>query len=222
MAIMQRYVRSYARWNVLDYMFQKALRPSIFHSIQRPSHIHVAPRIDLALLRLEVNAGSKSAASTNGITVSEESPNRSIAPIWKLASSRLIQRQESVFTHRIKDLQQIRRMKEEHLVQRLIRRYERRVETTRGESGVIPASLMPQNDLFMLPRVVRRPAESATENPAGTPEQTAARSVQVSSRPDNNVLPVERTSFDVERLTDQVVRSIDRRILAHRERLGRV
>ncbi len=31
-----------------------------------------------------------------------------------------------------------------------------------------------------------------------------------------------RAAVDLERLTDQVVRQIDRRIVAHRERLGRI
>ena len=71
-------------------------------------------------------------------------------------------------------------------------------------------------------RIVRRPiTELAPEDrglPAETPMTLPGRRPVVASRTN----PPAPTPIDVNRLTDQVIQAIDRRIIAQRERLGRI
>jgi hypothetical protein len=75
-----------------------------------------------------------------------------------------------------------------------------------------------------VPRVVRRLAPVST---TGTAAATADSGVRPLDRDDarsrtRNALVPPAAAFDMERLTEQVIKGIDRRIIARRERLGRI
>lgn len=72
-----------------------------------------------------------------------------------------------------------------------------------------------------VPRVVRRPAAvTATTNHSVVDD---ARLPGAATLPaDSSQRPAVAASVDVNHLTDQVIQAIDRRIIAHRERLGKI
>lgn len=70
-------------------------------------------------------------------------------------------------------------------------------------------------------RVVRgavRPGEEATGEPPAT-ERAPKTPIGAPAPREVTALP---GTYDINRLTDQVVAAIDRRIVAHRERMGRI
>ena len=72
-----------------------------------------------------------------------------------------------------------------------------------------------------VPRVVRRPQTSALQQPTSAASPAPARAT--TNNPMVSTWPVPTAKLvDVNRLTDEVVRAIDRRIVAERERLGKV
>jgi hypothetical protein len=107
------------------------------------------------------------------------------------------------------------------------------VRGERVEAPAAPAGLPTVPDFFRtpaitpppfrpVPRTVRQPiaAAPAGDHPPATDEPAAARrpARALTGQP-NAYVP---GPIDVNRLTDEVVRAIDRRIVAQRERLGRV
>jgi hypothetical protein len=77
-----------------------------------------------------------------------------------------------------------------------------------------------------VPRVVRRAAAAATPSPHPAPDalplpgRPAAQSFSVWS-PAGAPPPVTLSPGEVNRMTDQILQVLDRRMIAHRERLGR-
>ena len=68
------------------------------------------------------------------------------------------------------------------------------------------------------PAMVLRPAAGAATAVAPVAEPPAARAATATATPSGRVL----SELDVEAFTDRIVQQIDRRIVAHRERLGRI
>ena len=66
-----------------------------------------------------------------------------------------------------------------------------------------------------VPRITRRPAAIGAERTGPTAE--SHRPAVPSEQPGPELAPA-----DLNRLTDQVVRTIDQRMIAHRERMGRI
>lgn len=100
----------------------------------------------------------------------------------------------------------------EHLVPRLFARFERE------ERGSAPGGQLAQ-------RVVARPAQTRTEAKGPSPKEAGwndppAPTIERngSARPQG----LEAAPLDVKRLTNEVIQVIDSRIMAERERLGRI
>jgi len=102
----------------------------------------------------------------------------------------------------------------EELVKRILAKGERRDgathQTATSATAAVPPPLAPRG----VPAVLLRPAAPAPAVP-NVPESPAQQGAWPAAAPMQPTLP------DVERLSEQVMRNIDRRLQAHRERLGR-
>jgi hypothetical protein len=200
-ALMERYNGWQTHWSSLDLAFRQ--RPAgmtmspIYHQVQ----MHVAPRLHLTIQ-----------GETHILH------QRSIERVGRTLREQLV--------HHLR----VKRTLREQLVHYLSARGTR-IDAV-ATQGSLTASgfnnaLSPgtRADLPLarpIPRVVRRPVtELAPENPGApveTPMTLSGRRPAVVSR----TSPPAPAPVDVHRLTDQVIQAIDRRIVAQRERLGRI
>ena len=108
-----------------------------------------------------------------------------------------------------------------HLVNRIVRQYERRPELLSKDEMSASENGQGRRASLVLQRAVRRPAEREYGKTQVFSDEPVEPGSAKSTSQDRHEYSPQAASLDVERLTDQVVRSIDRRIMAHRERLGR-
>jgi hypothetical protein len=100
------------------------------------------------------------------------------------------------------------------LVTRLLARYEHRQEHA-AEGAPVPAAWL---DAPAPPRVVNRPAAAPTKAEPAPAHPPPFQPLPYWGDPPR---PAAAPAMDVEQLTDQVLRSIDQRVIAARERLGK-
>jgi len=102
--------------------------------------------------------------------------------------------------------------------------------SVRSSPPLVAAAPAVTAGIALVPRVVRRAAAAAPDRRAGGPASVPAAAAPAAghaphapssgapSAPEHHAVP----TAEVDRITDQVVATIDRRILARRERLGRM
>lgn len=210
-AIIQRYQGWCIYWPSLPFVFNLKRVAATMHSVSHHTQVHVAPRLALTALSQPLGAGRPVL-------------HQGMLPLAQRFVSLL---QASTSTQR--------------LVSRLITKSER----IEGSAGVVSHPRLEQEiatgstgntpprapAVPPVPRIVHRPAPTvtaaATPPPTVTPrtagngwEGTATGRAPLRS-PDMPMQP-EANPVDVNRLTEQVIQAIDRRIIAQRERLGRI
>ena len=110
------------------------------------------------------------------------------------------------------------------IVERLIHRRDRVPSIAGPPVPGPPAGPGPRRDREPVPRVLRRPDRVAA--PEESPERTPAPAAPPALEPARGWssppgAPAREIPLDVERITDKVMRAIDYRIAAHRERMAR-
>jgi hypothetical protein len=210
--VMRRYEGWQARQSRLDLVFEQG-RGLISHHAHYWTQVHLAPRLALTLVTGPDAPGQRPAQGLESHAVRQPvsgppEPNR-----------------------------------REQLVRRLVTRGKRidlvaipgvaRIPQTGSSRGILPAMgmeedmILPMAPARPVPRIVRRPIATITDSPPLTgeivdvsgswpvwPKPSRTGGTSVGSQPD---IP----PLDLNRLTDQVIRAIDHRIIAQRERLGR-
>jgi hypothetical protein len=97
----------------------------------------------------------------------------------------------------------------------------RRAATAGNEDSTMAAAAMPLPGAVPVRRVLRRSAPDTIEPGPATARRTDGDEVVVEAS--RRIAGPSREAdppLDVERITDQVVKAIDRRLVAHRERMG--
>ena len=106
-------------------------------------------------------------------------------------------------------------LRREEFVHRIFEQGARREDGARTERSAVSREPSPILARHAVPAVLLRSAAP----PAFTPEPPAAASP--SSAWSVRMVPSASPPFDMQRLSDQVIQTIDRRLQAHRERLGK-
>jgi len=229
-AIWKRYVGRWNGWPGMSLLFQR-LRPA---ALVQPQHhytrlhlappqryytrLHLAPRLALTVLAQPWMSEPQPAEAT----ITKDHPSRQTgapAHSWDDASTR--QPRVRIETTAV-----------EQVVRRLVRRGERiesvdaprprSLQSARPEGrpdtprGAVVSSRQP------VERVVRRTAVSQpTPHPMFAGGRPAPPVVEWPSSP-TSIQSREPAPVDLDRLTERVVQAIDRRVLAYRERTGRI
>jgi hypothetical protein len=191
-----------------------------FSSHNYHAQINVSPRLQLTVLQSTLPATAQAAA-----TVAESLMRSSYTTLERQSQLRSRQFQRIEQTELlVRQLQRDRTetVLQQELVQRMVDRTTR-METVTVSRSMVPPITEPQLPLTMelataqpVPQVVR--AAQSAESIA--PE--VRRSTPLSTSPAaSGLVPPVVPSIDVNRLTDQVMQTIDRRLLAYRERRGR-
>lgn len=192
-----------------------------FSSYHQHAEINVAPRLQLTVLQSTLPAAAQAAAA---VAASLTRSSRSVLE-RQIDRSRQFQRIEQ--TERL--VSQLQRDRTETLHQELVQRLVER--TTRMETVAVsrllapvltpPPPTMELATVQPVPQVVRRArvaAEVAAESIASEPARSIATSNLPAAAGFSQPAP---PPIDVNRLTEQVMQTIDRRLLAYRERRGR-
>lgn len=151
---------------------------------------------------------------------------KSLAP---LAGSAPLPRSRSVIAGRVLAHQRVETTTTEELVRRMVARGQRIEPVGPGRpparQSAVPVVRQPGRVTgpAPVPQIVHRPAGAVVDD--GTPRalsQARAPATNGSLPPAGQPAPLDFSQLDVGRLTDQVVRTIDERMIAHRERMGRM
>lgn len=244
LSIGDRYTSRFLRRPQLNLVFFQA-GESVFAPIQN-NHTHIAqeqrhhtafnlsPRIALTVINWPQQLAESSASSSglspaaNGYPASvlDVYPAAPAAPAIKLRSIRSIWRQagqlansHTINAHRrtVRWQQQSRDEGQIEIVRRLTKRL-RRID---GAENNPPHPASAVATARSIPRVLRRPAAEAAVEAQPAADQTTNPSRQA-AWPQQAARVDDPAALDINRLTEQVVSTIDRRIIAHRERLGRM
>jgi hypothetical protein len=216
MALLARYQgRQERRWGV-DFAFRRRPSSVTLQPVYQRLGLHLAPRLSLTVL-----APPRPAEALNA----PAAPARWVGRIERQVVREPILRPPGAAVR-------------ERLVTHLV------TERERVEAGATPGRrradrddagpLVPSRGRFApmappVPRVVQRPAAVTTMD-SQSPSAAFAATAEVQGgdgfgarRPGGSAAgPLEAGAVDVKRLTDQVIQAIDQRIIAQRERLGRV
>ncbi len=217
-AIMRRYTGRQLPRPTLAMVFGQlragvALRP-VYHRTE----VHLAPRVELTVL-----AWSRPIPATNGGT----RPQAALR-LERQVETRVVQRRVSAPTLP---------PQADQLVRRLVVRGERIESVAEARATIVPRPGMQQDVLpgssrrtaDIVPaqpvaRVTRRPAAARPRAEEGLSMPDAQRSPAY-ARPhvaDAGPHTLDSGPIDLNHLTNQVIQAIDRRIIAQRERLGRI
>jgi hypothetical protein len=222
-ALMARYAdRSVGRPGA-DYIFRKPPASNSFYFVRHHHRFTGRPRIDLTLIRWFAAAA---ATSKRELDIGREVHTSVLRPeyvAWRLVRRLVATGKPGVLEGRVALSLRERHPRETRLTHRLYQKFELRTAIPPAGNTRSPSFDRLRAASFSAPRVVRRPvvAGSRHEAVSASPVESSGDRAKSSFGPEVTVQSARHAPFDVERLTDQVVRSIDRRILAHRERLGR-
>jgi hypothetical protein len=143
----------------------------------------------------------------------------SILRLAQQRTNRIVRQTETELRHKSRRIE-VNLTKQ--LLHRLVTRGERiEPAAARGRAGpdtvpsIDPVGLAHTPPMQPVPRITQRP-------PADVPETTGAMSDSHQPAFQTGLERPDLAPVDISRLTDQVVRAIDQRIIAHRERMGRV
>lgn len=208
-AMLQCYDRQPWLWQALNLIFRQFRTPVNLENVHHHSHTHLAPRLALTVVRKLAQPERQQAAGAFIPALQRAIANTS----GSAASSYLIDR--------------------EHLVYRLSARYQR---VTENEQVMLvhqsrqmkdTASEVAMPGRFELPimetvsRVFRRAKPIVNESGISSPSERGFRATPQEDKSATKLASPPAAAIDVNRLADQVIQTIDRRIVAQRERLGR-
>lgn len=215
-AIIARYAALERRWPgmamVLEQARNEAGSETHAYHITHPS-IFINPRV---LLRMLVNQR---------------------VPEPRVAAERAMDRQERTvapMTYAAAQRQDQTPLRSEDVMERIVRRAVRR-ESTPAENGkpsertpvrvaqVAAVEKVNQERASSLARVYRRTPPTNSDTPSVTPTARSEQGkiVQGAWR-DTNAKAAIQASVDITRITDQVLQALDKRIVAQRERMGKI
>jgi len=158
-------------------------------------------------------------------------------PLWRIVRQPLMIRRLELLVSELHQRQQLDRVTSEQICQRIVQRSQRsEAFSVPGSRAAQPEHSNPSDQVAAsmhrtaastaarpVPRVVRRQGLVQTTG-AATPAQAAGQPMQAPFHVQRSTFgqaPVTPAAIDINRLTEQVVQQIDRRILAYRERTGR-
>jgi hypothetical protein len=193
--LLKRYIDRGWLEPIHSYVLRKVRIGIAIQHLHRHQQVNIAPRLALTVRTWNVHL----------------SPN----PFTPIESLSRMQQE----TQRIRTVTQRRETHfAEHLVEQIVAR-KRRLEMNAVFSLTFPS--VPR--LPEVKRVVRREAHIIEDQPVSTPvaEQTIDRRMP-ERKTNNEIHRGVEAPMDLNRLTDQIIQTIDRRIIAQRERLGRV
>lgn len=209
-AMMRRYLRQPWLWQALNLIFRQLRSLVTLENVHHHSHTHLAPRLTLTMVRKLAQPESQQAAGAFIPAL-----QRAIANIsGSAASSYLVGR--------------------EHLVYRLSARYQRVTENehvmlvhqSRQMKDTATEVAMPARVelpvMEPVPKVFRRAKPIVNESGISSPSGHGARATPQEDKPVTKLASPLAAAIDVNRLADQVIQTIDRRIVAQRERMGRL
>lgn len=205
--MMDRYARQTWLWQALNLIFRQFRSLVNLKNVHHHSHTQVAPHLALTVARWSPQPGSLPASNT-------------LIPVTQLVRSKAIETLANSYL-----------INQEHRIYRLRERYQR---ITRSEQITVTHShpmkysaaenatpAHPGSAIIeSLPRIFRRSKslvnESEPRSRSSSEPQSSLKGVNLTTK-----LSPPAPAIDVNRLTDQVIQTIDQRILAQRERLGR-
>jgi hypothetical protein len=220
-AIARRYARWQGRWPDLHPVLWHPWRGITLQPAVHRTRLHLAPHLRLTVLARSGPEGAPSAGRATRQWVAQE---RSAAsrPAGQPPVAVPGHQPLALVVGRLQAGRLVETVPVETIVNRLARR------GVRVETVGAPRPQLPQSEGSTagaprpVPRVVRRSGAVGTgddQPPAAETFAAASRTRPATAQvPGHGELP----SLDLNRLTDQVVQAIDRRIIAQRERLGRV
>jgi hypothetical protein len=219
-AIARRYARWQGRWPHLHPILGHPGRGITLQSVVHRTQLHLVPHLRLTVLARSGPEGAPSAESaTRRGPVQERSTASRLAGQPPAAAPG--HQPLEMLVGRLQAGRLVETVPVETIVNRLVRR------GVRVETVGTPRPQLPQFEgstaeaMRPVPRIVRRTAAAMSgDNPP-----TAAETFAVTSSPRPAMAQVPghgEPPLDLNSLTDQVVQAIDRRIIAQRERLGRV
>lgn len=229
-AIIDRYLRRFWAERALSRQWRMARRgqteSAVYQQIQvfAPTQLMLAPQMHLTLLTHRIGEWptlSGTPASSRGAPPSSWHVSR--PPISAAHVQRLWQR--------LRTREQLERAVTQQLTQAVVARHQRveTLETVRN-GAVRPSTAANKDEPWRqtsvppVPRIVHK-AVAASPSPetadAATPAAWKQSSVMAAKQMTMHTQPANGNHLDINRLTDQVMQQIDRRLLAHRERTGR-
>lgn len=210
-----RYVALHLPWPILDLVLRQSCYSTVSQNFHHHAHTHIA-----RLLELKISIWPTRTSSL--------SSNSQLVPLLR------IEREIGTDTIRLKDSSPMGPVIVEQLIRRLItqgKRVETLQDVVRPGTGHNRFLTMDPGTPSWLPipmvqpvrKVIRRSMPVKNE---ADPMQHSAEEIGGNLRKEiKAVNPGQRrqdTQIDVNLLTDQVIQAIDRRIIAQRERMGRI
>lgn len=209
--IMERYIRLQQPWPMAALVFRME---ESGENVSVSYHTHIAPRLKFTLLQWRPGAVSSFNASLPQLRSRGE--NETWIRFFKAVSVSFV-----------------RLLAPEEIVSRLVARFER-VETLRKAQSIGPVEIPYQKErqqstnTYLAPpippvqRIVRRSATPDEPERSLAPKHEEVASGMPEGQKKFKAVPLASVpSIDINRLTDQIIQTIDRRIIAQRERMGR-
>lgn len=246
-AILSRYKQMPGLRAGLGLVFQQRLPLMMQNVVAVDASRYLSPQLNLTVLNQYSTSTTPQIQQTSNLF----QPVRNINNVTPFSHQRLDQNQQFVpiltsnisqnVTHRLlqtflpvqRTHSFLKQLISESFVQRILTTQHRLDTTIKASSPILttsrapaiaPSSLPHLPSVPPVPRVVQRPiskpsgasSQSTLEPPGAVQPSFQKQSFPSWQSPDNT------PPIDVNRLTDQVIQKLDRRLLAYRERLGRV
>jgi hypothetical protein len=216
LAIMRRYTGQHTLGSTTEMILQRLQTAVHLHTVAYRTDVHLAPRLALTLH-----------FRPHPSVVAATSASRPTAGIGEQIEAQVVRHQLT---------RQVERIQIEQLVRRLATRAERvepgsqagamrgaqveRIQAATSERREPATTIGAERSVTLIVRRAARPASADQD----APEQAPHRSPR-DDRPQttNGAQPlIDAGMIDLNRVTEQVIQAIDRRIIARRERLGSI
>lgn len=240
-AIMRRYAFRPRHRSRVGLAFRRHPASSAIHPSYTTVKVHLAPRLNLTLIRQHHDVRIAESAPARLILRHRQAapPDSTDVPGRRIGRRPVSEHPVDRLVRRVQRREVIETTVRHRLAQRLVQRAARTEGTASPEvraslrAGSAPDATAWETRARPVRRSLARPVQRVIRRPALLPEIAAETSTRT-ARPPAPQPPVGRPGapaempsavpapIDVHRLTDQVMQNIDRRLFAHRERRGRI